>query len=305
MGNNINPEYLIERKNHKLQIRNWKIISICLIFVILLLNLRFFNNITQMQGIPSADYIGSVLIDGIIYEDPKRDARLEKLVDDDSVKALIVNVNSPGGTIVGAEKIYNILRKISQKKPVSIVMGSLAASGGYLISIAGDYIVSHNGTITGSIGVIFQSAEVTELANKLGIKFDSFKSSPLKAVPNPTEKVTQEVYEVTMQSVKDSYEFFVELVSERRNIPIEQVQQIADGRVYTGRQALKLHLIDAIGNEDTALQWLKEVKKISNDLKVQEIKLKPEPKFIDVFFENLDNLVPNLMQKMYGLKAIW
>lgn len=115
---------------------------------------------------------------------------------------LIVNVNSPGSTVVGSEKIYNILRKISEKKPVVIVMGTVATSGGYLISLRGDYIISHNGTITGSIGVILQTAEVTELAQKLGIKFNNFKSGELKAAPNPTEKLTAAVRIAIMENIE-------------------------------------------------------------------------------------------------------
>jgi signal peptide peptidase SppA len=168
-----------------------------------------------------------------IYADMSKSSamKLKKIIDDSHIKALLVNVNSPGGTVVGSEKIYNILRKISEKKPVVIVMGTMAASGGYLISLGGDYIVSHNGTITGSIGVILQTAEVTELAQKLGIKFNNFKSGELKAVPNPTEKLTEEVRVAIMENIEDTYNFFLELVSERRNLPIEEVKKLAEERL--------------------------------------------------------------------------
>ncbi|MGL4226232.1 MAG: signal peptide peptidase SppA, partial [Rickettsia sp.] len=217
---------------------------------------------------------------------------------------LIVNVNSPGGTVVGSEKIYNMLRKISEKKPVVIVMGTMAASGGYLISLGGDYIVSHNGTITGSIGVILQTAEVTELAQKLGIKFNNFKSGELKAVPNPTEKLTEEVRVAIMENIEDTYNFFLELVSERRNLPIEAVKKLADGRVYSGRQALKLKLVDAIGSEDTALKWLQEVKKVN--LTVKDYQLKPKPKLRDIILEDFDSITPSFFKNSFnGIKAIF
>jgi protease-4 len=185
-------------------------------------------------------------------------------------------------------------------------MGTLAASGGYLICLGGDYIVSHNGTITGSIGVIFQSLEVTDLAKTLGITFDNFKSGELKAAPNPTEKVTEAVRQAIMSNVHDTYEYFIELVSLRRNIPIEEVRRIADGRIYSGRQALELKLVDAVGSEDEAMKWLQEVKKIDPTLEVREFRIKPKPKFFDLIMEDLGNLMPSfLTNKLQGLKAIF
>ena len=221
------------------------------------------------------------------------------------MKALIVHVNSPGGTVVGSEKIYNILRKISAVKPVVVVMGTLAASGGYLISLGADYIITHNGTITGSIGVIFQTAEITELAEKLGVKFNNFKSGELKAAPNPTEKVTDSVRAAIMLNVQDTYEYFVELVAVRRGFSIEEATKLADGRIYSGRQALKLKLVDAIGDQDDAVKWLQNVKNIDAELKVKEIILKPKPKLLEMIFDDMDNILPSFFKnKFQGLGAI-
>ncbi|WCR57291.1 MAG: hypothetical protein PG979_001348 [Rickettsia asembonensis] len=292
----ITPDYLIERRQIKSRLLIWKLAAIILIAIVFLL---FGKDFAPKEVLPinsNEDYIASVLIDEIILEDEKRDKKLKKIIDDSHIKALIVNVNSPGGTVVGSEKIYNILRKISEKKPVVIVMGTMAASGGYLISLGGDYIISHNGTITGSIGVILQTAEVTELAQKLGIKFNNFKSGELKAVPNPTEKLTEAVRVAIMENIEDTYNFFLELISERRNLPIEEVKKLADGRVYSGRQALKLKLVDAIGSEDTALKWLQEVKKINANLLVKDYQLKPKPKLIDIILEDFDSIAPSFLK---------
>jgi protease-4 len=185
-------------------------------------------------------------------------------------------------------------------------MGTMAASGGYLISLGGDYIVSHNGTITGSIGVILQTAEVTDLAEKLGIKFTSFKSGELKAVPNPTEKVTEAVRIAIMENIYDTYDYFIELVVLRRKIPLVEVKKIADGRIYSGRQALKLNLVDSVGSEDTALKWLYDVRKISPELEIKEFKLKPKPKLFEMIFEDFDNIVPSFFKNnFHGAKAIF
>jgi len=302
----ITPDYLIERKQIKSSLLIWKLAAIILIAIVLLLVGKDFapKDVLPISG--NEDYIASVLIDEIILEDEKRDKKLKKIIDDSHIKALIVNVNSPGGTVVGSEKIYNILRKISEKKPVVIVMGTMAASGGYLISLGGDYIVSHNGTITGSIGVILQTAEVTELAQKLGIKFNNFKSGELKAAPNPTEKLTEAMRVAIMENVEDTYNFFLELVSERRKMPLEEVKKLADGRVYSGRQALKLKLVDSVGSEDTALKWLQEVKKINANLTVKNYQLKPKPKLMDIILEDFDSIAPSFFKNSFnGIKAIF
>ncbi len=302
----ITPDYLIERRQIKSRLLLWKLAAIILIAIVFLLVGKDFAPKEVLPINSNEDYIASVLIDEIILEDEKRDKKLKKIIDDSHIKALIVNVNSPGGTVVGAEKIYNILRKISAKKPVVIVMGTMAASGGYLISLGGDYIISHNGTITGSIGVILQTAEVTELAQKLGIKFNNFKSGELKAVPNPTEKLTEAVRVAIMDNIEDTYNFFLELVSERRNLPIEEVKKLADGRVYSGRQALKLKLVDAIGSEDTALKWLQEVQKINVNLLVKDYQLKPKPKLMDIILEDFDSIAPSFFKNSFnGIKAIF
>lgn len=300
----ITPDYLIERRQIKSRLLIWKLAAIILIAIVFLLVGKDFAPKEVLPINSNEDYVASVLIDEIILEDEKRDKKLKKIIDDSHIKALIVNVNSPGGTVVGSEKIYNILRKISEKKPVVIVMGTMAASGGYLISLGGDYIISHNGTITASIGVILQTSEVTELAQKLGIKFNNFKSGELKAVPNPTEKLTEAVRVAIMENIEDTYNFFLELVSERRNLPIEEVKKLADGRVYSGRQALKLKLVDAIGSEDTALKWLQEVKKINANLLVKDYQLKP--KLIDIILEDFDSIAPSFFKNSFnGIKAIF
>ncbi|KJV80841.1 signal peptide peptidase SppA, 36K type [Rickettsia hoogstraalii str. RCCE3] len=300
----ITPDYLIERRQIKSRLLIWKLAAIILIAIVFLLVGKDFAPKEVLPINSNEDYIASVLIDEIILEDEKRDKKLKKIIDDSHINALIVNVNSPGGTVVGSEKIYNILRKISEKKLVVIVMGTMATSGGYLISLGGDYIISHNGTITGSIGVILQTAEVTELAQKLGIKFNNFKSGELKAVPNPTEKLTEAVRVAIMENIEDTYNFFLELVSERRNLPIEEVKKLADGRVYSGRQALKLKLVDAIGSEDTALKWLQEVKKINANLLVKDYQLKP--KLMDIILEDFDSIAPSFFKNSFnGIKAIF
>lgn len=299
----MDPNYSIERRVHKNQIIRWKMFSVFLITVLAAL---FVARGYSDSHLFKKEYIGSVLIDELIYEDNRRDENLEKLAETEEIKALIVKVNTGGGTATGSEKIYHILRKIALKKPIVVVMGSMAASGGYMITLAADHIIAHNTTATGSIGVVMQSAEITEMAEKLGIRFESFKSGELKFAPSPTEKTTPAVREAVMEAVEDNYKFFIGLVSERRGMPLEEVRQIADGRVYTGRQALKLKLIDAIGTDSDALKWLQEVKGLDSTLKVKNINIKHEYSITDVLLEEAGvRMMQFINNKLQGLKAIF
>ena len=150
-----------------------------------------------------------------------------------------------------------------------------------------------------------QSAEITELAEFVGVKFTNFKSDELKANPSFTEKLTPEAYQATMDSIYEVYDYFIELVAARRNLDIEYVKKLADGRIYSGRQALDLKLVDAIGNEDTARNWLEKEKEISKDIAIQDIKLRPHEKFIDMLLEDLNSTVSNIFSSSFkGLKSI-
>ncbi len=304
---NISPDYLVERKRNKKQLAKWKIFSLMLIvvFVIIVGNKMSPDISISSSAFQANDHIASVRISDVISDDLDRIENLENIADNKKIKALIVNINSPGGSVVGSEMLYNSLRKVSKSMPVVVVMGSVAASGGYMAALAGDYIVAHNGTITGSIGVLMESAEITELAEMVGVKFTNFKSDELKANPNLTEKLTPEAYQATMDSIYEVYDYFVELVAARRNLDVEYVKKLADGRIYSGRQALDLKLVDAVGNEATARQWLEKEKSISTDLEVVNVRLRPKEKIFDILFEDLNSSISNLFSASFkGLKSI-
>jgi protease IV len=303
---NLSSDYIIERKRNKMHLTRWKILSLVLIIMlILLLGKRYesSSNVSAQVG-NSSDHIARIMINDVIYDDWARIKRIEKISQNQKTKALIVHINSPGGSVVGSEMLYNSIRKISKNIPVVIIMDSVATSGGYMASLAGNYIIAHNGTITGSIGVLMQSAEITELAEKIGIKFTNFKSGELKANPNLMEKLTPEAHKATMDSIYQVYDYFVNLVAERRNLDIEYVKKLADGRVYSGRQALELKLIDAIGNEDTAIDWLKDKNNIQ-DLKILDVKLKSHEGFIELLLEDFNSAISGFFTKNFkGLKSI-
>ncbi|MCD6035906.1 MAG: cytidylate kinase [Rickettsiales bacterium] len=303
----VSADHILDRIRLKQQIVKWRSLAILLILLVgVLLTSTWSDN--KMVGLPE-DYIARVDIDGMIVEDLHRDEILKSLKTDKHAKALLLYIDSPGGTIVGGEMLYNAVEAFrKQKKPVVAVMGGMATSGGYMAAVAADRIYAHNGTLTGSIGVLIQSAEVTELAKKIGITLQTFKSGPLKATPSPFEKLTPEAKDVIDASIQDAYNLFVEMVAAHRTeLTIEQVRRLADGRVYTGRQALKEKLIDAIGGEDEAIEWLKKEKSIAQGAKVRKIEVKkPTKNFQELLGTVFHGTLPSsLFEKKEGLVAVW
>jgi protease-4 len=268
-------------KTHK-----WKNISLLLgvFFILFVIHFIFDSNLSN--SLVEGDYIASIKIEGTIFEDSFRSQILKKISQEHAIKAVIVNIDSPGGGIVGSEILFDDLRNIAAKKPIVVLMGSVAASGGYMAAVASDYIIARNGTLTGSIGVLMESHEVTDLANKIGIKFNTYKSSPLKGSPSPFEKSTPLVDNAIKESIDDSYQFFKSLVYDRRSAKINKNFKniVFDGRVFTGRQALKAGLIDEIGGEEEALSYLGANKVDVKKLPVKDIEIiKKDEKLLDKF----------------------
>lgn len=242
------------------------------------------------------DHIASIKIDGAIYHDEYRSKVLQDLANDNSVVAVIVNVNSLGGEIVGSEILYNQLKAINEKKPIAVLMYSSAASGAYMASLASDYIVAHNGTLTGSIGVLMESPEFTDLASKIGVKFNTYKSSPLKGSPSPFEKSNQQVERVIKESIEDSYRFFVQLVEQRRGKLLDRknISEIYDGRVFTGRQAERVGLIDKVGDINDILSYFSSKKINVKKTPIREVEIVKKDK---KFLENFLGYIPFLNNK--------
>ncbi len=283
MRNSDHLAALIYLKN---KVHKWKNIALLFGIFALLILLKITFGSTLNKGPIDSDFIASIKIEGAIFEDEYRHEVLAKLAEEKSVRAVIVNINSPGGGIVGSEMLYHDLRAIASKKPIVVVMESVAASGAYMAAVAADYIIAYNGTLTGSIGVIMESPEVTELAQKIGVKFNSFKSSPLKASPSPFEKTSPEVQKVVMSSINDSFLFFSELVKERREkrLNAKFLNEIFDGRVFTGRQALAVGLIDQIGGQEDALLYLEANKIDTKNLPVEKVDIiEKEEQFLEKF----------------------
>ncbi len=217
------------------------------------------------------DYVARITVSGLIVEDRERDRALARAMDDDRAKAVLVVINSPGGTLVGGETLYKRLRQIAAKKPVVASMGTLATSAGYMVAIGADHVVAHEGTITASVGVIFQATDLSALLERLGIKVETIRSGPLKATPNLFEKTSPEARAAMDALVKDAMDLFLGLVRERRGLDEAAALAIADGRVVSGRQARALRLVDAVGGEQEAIAWLETERRVARGLPVRAI----------------------------------
>ena len=294
-------DWIQDRNLLKNRIKRWRFIAL---FFALVASLSFLNSYTTL--LPSnANIIGRVEISGVIAENHETELALRKIAEDKSIKALLVYINSPGGSAVGGESLYKALKAISSVKPVVAVMGAVATSAGYMVAIAADQVFAHEGTVTGSIGAIFQYFEVTELMQKLGVNANTIKSSQseLKGSPSPFEKISTKAQEAIQESIDIVYEYFVELISQERSIAKDQVMNIADGRVYTGKQALEHGLVDAIGGEQEALEWLK-LKEIGYTIK--DLSLTTRKNFFNFFSSQERNAASGFMGliKNFGLMLL-
>src|SRR5436190_17708631 len=254
-------EVIVDRRQLKRRLFRWRILAI--LAVLLALGALFWSGGDFKKHF---DHIARIHIDGLITGDEATLKLLEDLAKSTRVKGVIIRIDSPGGTTAGSEAIYEKIRIIAKDKPVVAVMDTVAASGGYITAIAADYIVARGNTITGSIGVIFSFPEVSKLLETLGIRMEEIKSSELKAEPTPYKPMSDRVRQVSNELVQESFAWFTNLVVERRKLSAERVKVLADGRVYTGRQAVTEKLIDALGGEEVALDWLQVQKKLPKNL---------------------------------------
>ena len=270
----LDAESVIDRRRLKRRVTIWRIAAVALGVLFVGTLLLGDQEMTSSAGI--LPHVARVTVDGVITDDRKVQELLERVAKADQVKAVILDINSPGGTTTGGEAMYDAVRRLAEKKPVVAVCGTLATSAAYIVAIATDRIFVYGNTITGSVGVIFQWAEVTELLHTLGIKVEEVKSGPLKAVPSPFEPMDQRGRELTEEMVQEAKTWFVDLVAERRKIEPNSVPGLTQGRIYSGRQAVKLKLADQIGDEETAMSWLRTERDVPAGLNVVDWKPKAE-----------------------------
>ncbi|MBA4422720.1 MAG: signal peptide peptidase SppA [Syntrophus sp. (in: bacteria)] len=197
--------------------------------------------------------VGVVRVEGVIADSREIIEQIDELSDDDGIRAVVLRIDSPGGGVAASQEIHRAVRKLQTKKKVIVSMGSVAASGGYLIATAADRIVANPGTITGSISAVMHFADVQELMKKVGVRSSVVKSGKFKDIGSPVRDMTPEEKQLIQGLVDDIYDQFVRTVSEDRKIPLEKILSLADGRIFSGRQALHLKLVDELGGLQDAV----------------------------------------------------
>lgn len=273
----LEADAIVERRRLRRRLYFWRGITLLLaIGLVVAAGLYVGGDISSK----STPHIARVTVSGMILSDAAQRKMLKDIASSDAVKAVIVAIDSPGGTTVGGEELYDGLRRLAEKKPVVATMGTLATSAGYMTAIATDRIFAERTSITGSIGVLFQYGNVGALMQNIGVEVKTIKSAPLKAEPSPFTYPEQPGAAAMIQRlVDDTYAWFVDIVAERRGLPRPDALRLADGSIYSGRQALDLKLVDEIGGEDAALAWLASAKGVDKDLKV--IDWAPERPYAD------------------------
>jgi protease IV len=268
----LDADLIVDRRRLRRKLTFWRVLAGVLIVLAVIGVAAFLND--RLGFGTSGAYMARITIEGLIRDDRERVLQLDRLSRSSSARAVIVHVDSPGGTTAGSEQLYDSLMRLKEKKPLVIVVDSLAASGGYITALAGDHIVAGHTSLIGSIGVLFQYPNVAELLDKIGVKVESIKSSPLKAAPNGFEPTSPEARAAINSIIQDSYAWFKGIVKDRRHLDDEGLARVADGRVFTGHQGIDLNLIDEIGDERTAIAWLAKEKNVDAKLPVRDYQLR-------------------------------
>src|SRR3954470_2807899 len=276
----LDSDVIVDRRRMRRKLTFWRVTA-ALVAIAAIVTIGVIATPAGRGALATSGSIARIHIDGLIRSDNDRVEALERL-EKSSAAAVIVHINSPGGTTAGSEQLYDALIRLKAKKPLVVVVEGLAASGGYISAIAADYIVAQQSSLVGSIGVLFQFPNFTELLKTVGVRVEEVKSSPLKAAPNGFEPTSPEARAALDALVKDSYAWFRDLVKVRRGMDDALLEKVADGRVFTGRQAIELKLVDAIGDEKVAVEWLVTQKNVKKDLPVRDYKL--QPRFSDLPF---------------------
>jgi len=256
--------------------------------------LRFFS---PSSSLSFGDKIGVIPIDGAISQSIDITTELVSMKKDTGIKAIILRINSPGGSVGPTQEIYREIRKTIQTKKIVASMGSIAASGGYYIAAGADKIVANPGTITGSIGVIMHFVRLEELLNKIGIHLEILKSGEFKDMGSPNRELTEREKELLNALIADIQRQFEEGVAEGRNLPLEKVRQIADGRIFSGAQAKELGLVDVLGNFQDAVEIAKNLAGIKGDVTLVYPE-KDKLELWDLVFEAAAGSVSKLIQRM-------
>jgi protease-4 len=262
-------DQIVDRRRLRRKVTFWRVAAFAIALIAILVAFGLSEGRDTVPGW-AGPQIARLTIDGFISEDRKQTELIEKLAETNAVKAVIVSINSTGGATAGGEALYEALRELAKAKPTVATIGTFGASAAYMAAIATDHIVARRSSITGSIGVLFQFPEVSKLLDTVGVRVEELKSAPLKAEPSPFKPASEEAKAVVQGVINDTYDWFVDIVAERRKLARPNARALADGRIFSGRQALGAALIDEIGGEDEAIAWLAAKKGVDKKLPVKD-----------------------------------
>ncbi len=250
-------------------------------------------------GVSLADKVALIYVRGAIFDAEDTIEQIKKYDEDDSIKAIILRVDSPGGAVAPSQEIFTEVKRVAGNKPVIASMGTVAASGGYYISAPASKIIANPGTLTGSIGVIMEIPNMENLMDKVGIETEVIKSGPHKDIASAMRQMTDEDRKILQGIIDNVYEQFIVDVAESRDIPLEEVRELADGRIYTGQQALELKLVDELGGLERAIDVSAELAGIEGEPSI--VTTKEDKGLLDLlvgrFSANMQELIPHIKVK--------
>jgi protease-4 len=273
----LEPDLIIDRRRLARRLAFWRTLAVLAVVACVLIVLRPSAATLEARmglGAPAAkggSYVARLPVNGVITDDAKLVASVRAVATDPGAAGLIVAIDSPGGSVAGGESLHDAIEAVAAVKPVVAVMGGTAASAGYMIAVPATRIFARQATITGSIGVLLQTGDVSGLLKMLGVNAFGIVSGPLKDQPSYVQPLSPAGRDVLQGLVMDMYDQFVAMVATGRHMDPARVRELADGRPYTGRQALGLGLVDAIGDEPAARAWLASAKGVPEDLPTQDV----------------------------------
>jgi protease-4 len=275
----LDADAIVDRRRMRRKLTFWRVSALAI--ALLALIAAAVALVPDSRWLPRGDYIARIKVQGLIRGNQDRVAAIERL-GRSRARAVIVHIDSPGGTTAGSEQLYVSLRALQAKKPMVVVVDGLAASGGYIAALSAEHIIAQDTSLVGSIGVLFQYPNFTEVLKTIGVQVESIRSSPLKAAPSGFEPTSPAARAAIEAIVLDTYAWFKGLVKDRRHMDDAQLAAVDDGRVFTGRQGVGLKLVDSLGNENTALAWLEKEKNVPASTPVRDYAL--EPRFSELSF---------------------
>lgn len=303
MTASLDHDLLVDRRRLKRHLTVWRVAAVGLAALAAFVVMR--DNISD--ALPGGGgHVARLRVEGAITDDRKVTEALDSAARNSAVRALILSINSPGGTVAGGEALHAAIARFRSHKPVVAVMRGTAASAAYMIAMPAERVFARESTVTGSIGVIMQSFDVSELMDRLGVRPETLASAALKGQPSPFQPLTEEGRAALRAVISDLHSQFVSMVAEGRRLPVEDVRILADGRVYTGRQAVALKLVDAIGGEEEARAWLESARAIPATTPVRELETRDlSERTFGFALRGIAKTVISEWLAIDGVRAVW